>query len=175
MEPQYTTLPLKLIRKYHTRNPFQIAQELGIEVRYIDTKRQKGMCRIIMNTPYIWISQNLSEQMQKMTCAHELGHLLLHKNLLKDQKYVLDMEIFNITDVTEYEANLFAANILIDEDLMIDNLKEGKDIVEVASALNVNVNLLALKLTEMRNIPNELPFTVNPRFMGKIDDRADAL
>ena len=40
------------------------------------------------------------------------------------------MEIFNITDLTEYEANLFATNLLIDEELMLTELKEGKDIVE---------------------------------------------
>lgn len=85
------------------------------------------------------------------------------------------MELFDITSSTEYEANLFAANFLIDTDEMMRYLKEGYSIVQTASALDVNVNMLAIKLLEMRDIDVQLPFTINRQFLGTIDDRADSI
>ena len=118
----------------------------------------------------------MSEQMQRMTCAHELAHCILHSDYLSDNGCIVEMEIFNIVSMTEYEANLFAANLLLDEDECIELLKEGRDMVNVASTLEVNVNLLALKLAEMKEngLPIEISYTPNSEFLGKIDDRADS-
>ena len=88
---------------------------------------------------------------------------------------LVEMELFDIRDSTEYEANLFAANLLIDTDEMMELLKEGRDIVSTASALDVNVNMLAIKLLEMRDVDVDLPFTVSRQFLGRIDDRADSI
>ncbi|MBR1742279.1 MAG: hypothetical protein IJ733_10540 [Lachnospiraceae bacterium] len=85
------------------------------------------------------------------------------------------MELFDITSTMEYEANLFAANLLIEPDVMMQYLKEGYSIVQTAAALDVNVNMLAIKLLEMRDMDLDLPFTINRQFLGKIEDRADSI
>ena len=72
----------KLIAEFETRDPFRIAFLMDIAVKYIDTKRQKGLCAFFDDIPFIFINQNLSEEMRRMTCAHELGHILLHKDIL---------------------------------------------------------------------------------------------
>ena len=56
-------------------------------------------------------------------------------------------------------------------------LYEGHDIVSIASGFDVNVNLLAIKLAEMRKdgLAIDLPFTPDRRFMGRIEDRADSI
>lgn len=175
-------IPRSLIRKYGTNNPFRIARELNIPVFFHNMKRQKAFCIYIMKNYSIHINENLSEQMQRMACAHELGHIMLHKKLLKPEKgekakQLVEMELFDITSITEYEANLFAANLLIDDNEIREYLCDGCDIVTMASSLNVNVNLLAIKLAEMKKtgLQVDVPFTPSRRFLGKIDDRADAM
>ena len=48
----------RLIRKYHTRDPFQLARMLGINVKFIDTKQQKGFCKILLKNSFIFIFKN---------------------------------------------------------------------------------------------------------------------
>ena len=135
-----------LIRRYHTGDPFQLARLLNIPVKFIDTRQQKGFCRIILKNPFIFINRNMSEQMQRMTCAHELGHLLLHRQLLTQKQWLLEMELFDIQNDTEYEANVFAAQLLIDEKELMELSERGCDMIAAAAALDVNVNLLMIRL-----------------------------
>lgn len=181
MEERLFSLPGRLIAEHGTCDPFTLAERLNIYVRFIATKKQKGFCINILNNFFIYINENMSWQMQRMTCAHELGHILLHRDQLgRDKKgrfkRLVEMELFDITNRTEYEANLFAANLLIDEERLLEMLKEGYDIVSVASSFDVNVNLLAIKLAEMKQegLAIQLPFTPDKRFMGRIADRADS-
>lgn len=144
------TLPQKLVRKHKTSDPFELAKRLGIIVKFrSDFVRQRGASVIILGNRIIFINANLSEQMQRMVCAHELGHLLLHRAAYGKAAWILNHELFDIRNQLEYEANVFAANLLIDESEMFDYLNEGCTIVAVASSLGVNVNLLVLKLVEM--------------------------
>ena len=183
MNDKLFTLPKKLLEKHRTRDPFALADLLGYSVRFLDTRVQKGLCANILNNYFIFINQNMSREMQRMTCAHELGHVLLHKDRLgKDERgrsrRFVEMELFDITDETEYEANLFAANLLIDDDALLELLRSGQDIVSAASSLGVNVNLLAIKLAEMKKagLPlNDLPLSPDRKFMGYIADNAGSL
>ena len=170
-------LTADLIREYGTRDPFQIAFLMDVAVKFINTRRQKGLCAVFDGYPFIFINQNLSEQMQRMTCAHELGHILLHKDILAGNVPLLEYELFDIRNSTEYEANVFAADLLIDEDELQELVTEGGDVVSIASALDINVNLLLIKLIEMRRDGKELqvPFTPERGFLGKIDDRANSI
>ena len=181
MDSRLFSLPRSLVTTHETRDPFRLAETLGFYVRFINTKKQKGFCTNILNNYFIFINENLSPQMQRMTCAHELGHVLLHKDQLSRDgqgqfRKIVEMELFDITSRTEYEANLFAANLLIDEAELREMLYDGEDIVSIASTLEVNVNLLAIKLAEMKKDGEAicLPFIPDRRFMGKIEDRADS-
>lgn len=167
-------LPAALVRKYDTRDPFRIAGMLGVTVKYINTRRQKGFCRVILGNMFIFINRNMSEQMQRMICAHELGHLLLHKDILTERSFLLEYELFDIQNSTEYEANIFAADLLIDGDELYELLKPGSDVVTIASSLDVNVNLLMIRLIEMQKNGTDLkiPFTPGRKFLGKIEDKA---
>ena len=164
--------PKMLIEKYETRDPFELAQLLGCFVKFINTKTQKGFCKIMFNNRFIFINQNMTPQMQRMTCAHELGHILLHKEALKQQGHFAEMELFDITDHRELEANQFAANLLIDDQELLELLKDGYDMVGAAAQLNVNVNMLMVKLLSMNKTGYDfdLPYYPNARFLGTIQD-----
>ena len=166
-----------LVEEYGTRDPFQIAFLMDAAVKFINTRRQKGLCAIFDGYPFLFINQNMSEQMQRMTCAHELGHILLHRDILTGNVPLLEYELFDIRSNTEYEANVFAANLLIDERDLQERILEGRDVVSIASALDVNVNLLLIRLIEMRRsgMDVNVPFTPERGFLGKIDDSAGSL
>jgi len=133
MDERIFRIPEHLIERHATRDPFQLARLLGYYVKFINTKKQKGFCKIYLNNYFIFINSNMSVQMQRMTCAHELGHLLLHKDALTKRDYLVEMEIFDITNQRELEANQFAANLLIDEEELLELLREGNDVVRIAS------------------------------------------
>lgn len=166
-----------LIEKFGTRDPFEIAERLGYFVKLINTKKQKGFCKILLNNYFIFINVNMSPQMQRMTCAHELGHLLLHRNALKSQIFLAEMELFNITDRRELEANQFAASLLIDDEELLQILQEGNDVVTAASMMDVNVNMLMVKLLTMNQNGHkfDLPYYPKAEFMGTIGDSADSI
>ncbi len=177
MNNELFSLPGKLKKKYGTSDPFRLAEYLGFVVKFLDLKGTKGFCKKILNNYFIFINVNMSEEMQCMCCAHEIGHILLHKNYLSTPEYLMHMELFDMRNRTEYEANLFAANLLIDDDELLRQIHAGHDIVATASSFGVNVNMLALKLAEMKKagIPVNVPFTPDRRFLGKIEDRPDAM
>ena len=177
MDNRAAELSSKLVRTYGIRDPFRLCQLLDITVKYISTKRQKGLSALIDDIPFIFINRNMSEEMQRMTCAHELGHILLHREVLSGQKPLLEYELFDIRNAAEYEANAFAANLLIDEEELNDLLQNGADMVTAASSLNINVNLLMIKLLMMRKDgqPIDAPFTPDNAFLGSIKDKADSI
>lgn len=85
--------------------------------------------------------------MRNIVLWHEIGHDQLHR------KEATQFREFNLFDMTtnrmEYEANLFAAQIGLDEDQLWDYIMQGWDDVSIARALNSDVNLVALKVSTM--------------------------
>ena len=59
--------------------------------------------------------------------------------------------MFNMKDVIENEANVFASELLLDEDELLEHFEEGYTVFQAASMLGYNINLLYIKLREMNN------------------------
>ncbi len=88
----------------------------------------------------------------------------------------MEFELFNITNTTEYEANLFAANLLLDETTIEELISDGYDVVQIARQLGTNVNLLLLKLQQMNDDNRlRLPDMPDRNFLGTISDDAGHL
>ncbi len=156
-----------LVKKYHTRDPFAIAGELGFIInKRNDFKRQRGSFAVVLGNVFLFINANQSDEMQRMVCAHELGHALLHRELVTASPWILEHELFDIRSSAEYEANLFAAEMLIDETEMRKLLQEGYDVLQTARAMRINVNLLLLKLAAMEEfMKKSLPYLPDSRFL----------
>ena len=110
------------IRDYFgTSDPFRIAAQLGITVEFRRySQAVKGYYRKIFEKLYIIINENYSCKSQKIICAHELGHALLHTDFT-EKVASLSFEDYD-ADGLELEANLFAAALLIDQELLSSNL-----------------------------------------------------
>ena len=131
----------RLVKRCGTRDPFSIARQLGIEVLFCeDFGPLKGMYRVIKRSRFIFINENLSGRMQRIVCAHELGHDQLHRNLAKGSAIQEFM----------YEANIVAAEILLDTDEILEYIYDyGYTSEQIARAMGTDINLVALKIAHL--------------------------
>ena len=109
-----------LVRRFGTRDPFQIAGELGISVLLReDFGSLKGMYRVIKRNRFIFLNKDLGDRMLRIVCAHELGHDRLHRKLAQANS-LHEFMLYDMTTRPEYEANIVAAEILIDNEELLD-------------------------------------------------------
>ena len=156
----------KLIKKFDTRDPFQLCQAIGVEVFYADLGSLKGMYKYLKKNRFAVINENLDPFTKTLVCAHELGHDILHQNLARKvclQEFIL----YDMKSRPEYEANLFASEILLPDDIILSLARDGYDIEQISKELCTDINLIALKVSSMN--------TRGYRFNNTIDARSDFL
>lgn len=105
------------VRKFDTRNPFEIANSLGILYQIGDIGCS-GCYMFLKNHRYIFLNQNLSKHEMLLVMAHELGHAILHK---KENCYFIKNKTLLLNSKNEIEANTFAAMLLISDDIITEN------------------------------------------------------
>ena len=96
---------------WKTNNPFEIAEKYGIKVliRNVNIGDFKAQTLKMEGYPTIISINGLySTLSQKVLCAHELGHALLHTEPINH----FDVTTKNVHTNVEYEANLFAVALL---------------------------------------------------------------
>lgn len=142
---QLNNLIEKLIQKYQTRNPVEIAQNLGIIVLYENLGTINGFYNTAFRQKFIHINRNLPEHKRTFTAAHELGHAILHPR--SNTPFMKEMTYLSV-DKLEIEANKFAVNLLIsDEDL--EELKEFTT-HQIAMYYGCHEKLIQLRLVQDR-------------------------
>ena len=151
------------VRKSKTRNPFVIAEDNGIMLLFdANLKNLKGMYTIIKRNRIIIINDNMPEQMQNIVCAHELGHDALHRSFAKNGA-LQEFMLYDMKSRPESEANMYAADLLLDDDEVMELAKEGYDMQQVASILNTDINLVGLKMASMNYRGYDLRIGIEPR------------
>jgi len=158
----------KLTCAFHTRNPYEICDELGVYIRQKDLGTDiKAFYFYQSRIRNIVLNWRVSAEVQRILIAHELGHDRLHKNIamLKGFK---EFELFDRATPTEYEANLFAAELLIDDGELLELLNDDdRTFFNVASVLYVPPGLLDFKLRVLKNKGYSInaPYMVNGDFL----------
>lgn len=137
----------RIIAKCGTRNPYQVAKDLGITILYRDFEKQRGAYKVILKNRFIFINSNLHPVMEEIVLWHEIGHDVLHQ---QEAVAAGGFQEFNIFDMRksrmEYEANIFASQATLDDNEIFEYLEHGYDIQQVAQAMNSDINLVALKI-----------------------------
>ena len=155
MENYYDSVGEELVRKYGTRNPFEIAERLGIHISYIKTSTLKGAYKVIANNRWIFINEDLPDEVKAIVCAHEIGHDRLHRDAAKNG--LAEFSLYNMTDRREYEANIVASQILLDDDEVLDYIYNyGYDAEQIARIMHTDVNLIALKIAHLNRTGHKL-------------------
>lgn len=68
---QLTEIGERLVKRCGTRDPFEIARQLGAEVLFCpDFGSMKGMYRVVKRNRFIFLNRDLTPQMQRIVCAH---------------------------------------------------------------------------------------------------------
>lgn len=137
-----------LARKYGTRDPYELCDCMGIRIRRIDLEKKiKGFFFCQSRIPNIVVDSNVNKILERILIAHELGHAVLHKEIAMMVGFQ-EMEVFDSASIMENEANLFSAELLLDDDDVLEQL-EAYSFFQAASALCVPAALLDYKFRAM--------------------------
>jgi len=138
-----------LIKKYDTRDPFELCKAVGVYVVFADLGSLKGMYKYLKKNRFAIINEKLDSDTKRLVCAHELGHDQLHQEIAK-HICLQEFALYDMKNRPEYEANLFAAEILLPDDRILTLAYEGYDIEQIAKELKIDVNLVSLKVSSMK-------------------------
>ncbi len=145
MTCEYITNKAFEIVKEFGPDPFDAATAVGAHISFKDLGSLKGAYFGTMPKPTIAINSNMDDLTQKIVCAHELGHHILHRdNNISCEN--INFETATESGILEREANIFAAAYLVDITKAKELLKAGYTTFECASLLETDVNLLLFLL-----------------------------
>jgi Zn-dependent peptidase ImmA (M78 family) len=100
----------KEIKKHQTNNPFEIAKNRNIIIRYFPLGQTLGFYMKNVRHQVISINNDINDQLKKFVCAHELGHAILHPN---ENTPFLSKNTLISKDKIETQANFFAVRLLL--------------------------------------------------------------
>ena len=113
----------------------RIARRLNIQVRYAPLDGDiSGMASIRDGVKIIGVNSLHHPNRQRFTLSHELGHLLLHEDVLLDTVHLDKGSLYRDSissqgiDTFEREANAFASELLMPEQLVAAALGPRVDI-----------------------------------------------
>lgn len=106
------------VKKYNTRDPFELANYLNVEVQCGNLGSRSGCYMFLKNHKCIFLNDNLDEKESELVMAHELAHSILHR---KDNCYFVRNKTLLLTSKNEIEANTFAAELLIPDSIILEN------------------------------------------------------
>ena len=104
-----------LVAKYNTRNPFEIAEYLNIEIIHTELKSVLGYYTKYRRVQSIILNSDLPEHLENYVCAHELGHAICHPDI--NVQWLCESTFYS-KGKFERQANTFAVELLLPDDLL---------------------------------------------------------
>lgn len=167
----------QLKRRYGEDEPEKMCRALGVLVKRIPMGKGHAACKGFFirecRIRLIVINADLPEKYQRIILAHELGHAVLHGKASAEREF-RDFAILDETSLYEYEANIFAAEFLLEDEAVQEQMKEETSFFGAACALRVPPELLDFKcrVLKRQGYAVEPPMYARSNFMKHID-RAD--
>lgn len=124
----------RLIKKHQTRDPFQIASDLGYIIISCPLYNVRGFYQYMKRNHIIYLDESLSYEDARFVCAHELGHSLLHRGA---NRIFMDSRTFMVGSKYEREADLFASCLLVDDSELVDLAYCGLTIDQISNELSI--------------------------------------
>ena len=130
-----------IVKRHNSRNPFEIIRGMNTILVVTPLVGIRGFYQYFQRNNIIYIDENLSRHDQMFVCAHELGHMLLHK---KANTVFMDTKTCFNTNRYEKEANKFAVELLIPNEIILENWQYTAE--QIASLTGYSEELIKLRL-----------------------------
>lgn len=130
-----------LVKFYRSRDPFEMIRGMNVILVYYPLEGVRGFYQYFQRNNIIYIDERLSEHEKKFVLAHELGHMFLHK---KANALFMDTRTHFNGDRFEMDADLFAMELLVSDDMLLEN--GGCTIDQLSRLLGYNKKLIELRL-----------------------------
>lgn len=141
----------KVLKVDGARDPFQVCHMLDIKLVPMSFGTEptsiKGFFLEHRRVRTILYNTDLPTMIQRIIIAHELGHAVLHRN---SSHNFTDIGLYDESSICEKEANMFAAEFLLDDDEVINVLNNDCTFFAAAAMLMVPVELLDFKFRMMK-------------------------
>lgn len=163
-------LAIDLLKSHNIRSSpvpvDKIAKAMGVQLKFSPLDDElSGMVFIKDGTPIIGVNSLHHPNRQRFTIAHELGHLVMHRNILENEVHVdkqfkilmRDGVASSGTDTIEIEANKFAAELLLPSFLLDELLTREFDIDDegpleaLAKKFKVSKQMLEYRIRAVSN------------------------
>ena len=132
----------QIVRKYRTRDPFEMIKGMNVILVYYPLEGVHGFYQYFQRNIIIYLDERLSKNEQRFVLAHELGHMFLHK---KANAIFMDTRTQFNTDKFELEANTFAIDLLL-PDSLLEEYKEFT-IEQISRITGYHQRLIELRLS----------------------------
>jgi Zn-dependent peptidase ImmA (M78 family) len=143
-------------------DPIAVANALGTRVlEAVFSKAEESGAVVRRGAQFsIFVNANEPSGRKRFTIAHEVGHQLLHMDSNVDGEYVDREDNFRTTGVPEeadwsperkkeWEANAFAAALLMDESLVREKWQDCKDPITLSWMFQVSTTAMMVRLTQL--------------------------
>lgn len=160
----------RLMQKYDEKDPWKLAKLLGVIVEEEPMGMFPNACKgFYLNhsrKKLITINSQLTYGAKRIILAHELGHAILH-NKVKQLNAFHDFVLYDNSSQYEYEANVFAAEFLLEDNVVREKLSEDTFFFSVAKELEVPPELLDFKfrILKRKGWHLESPIEANSDFL----------
>lgn len=167
---------IQIRNAYPNMSASEICEALGIRIvrKPYGTKpgTVKGLFMRRSKIRVIVLNSDLPDRIQEIILFHELGHAVLHGRTNTACAFH-DTAPFQEKSQCEYEANLFAAELALSDDNVLEQLSIEASFFGAASSLCVPPELLDFKFRIMNHMGYALniPMVSNSNFMKNINRR----
>ena len=134
----------ELARKFQTRNPFEIIRGLNVILLFVPLIDTRAFYQYFKRNNIIYIDENLPRHEQIFECAHEMGHMFLHK---KANAIFMDTITGFNTSLFEKEADTFAMDLLVGDDLLTEYQEYSTE--QLSRLLGYEQRLIELRMKDI--------------------------
>lgn len=139
----------KLVQQHGTRDPFEIAENLGYTIIFTSLTGVRGFYQYLKRCHIIYLDTKLNDAVARFVCAHELGHSILHRG---NNRIFMDTCTFMVAGRFEREADHFAVDLMYGDDELQPYLSYGTEYA--ARYMGVSYELAEYR---MRQVVPEYP------------------
>ncbi len=164
----------RVIEKYAETDPIRLCRDMNILLLHEPMGAGENACKGFYfsqsRVRVITVNSDLTPELSRIILAHELGHAVLHSNLAGVHAFH-DFRLFDETSVYEYEANIFAADLLIDDEQVLSLLVSDISFFGAAAELNVPPELLDYKFRILKRKGHaviDAPISARSDFLKKL-------